>query len=315
MSRKVIIIGAGIAGLCCAKRLISSGFDVSIFEKSRGIGGRLASRRIDNGIFNHGAASLPDFRKNDDMPKFLKYLLEKAVSEKILIPQGSNLTSYASMKTFTSYISKDVDIQKDSEIIGVTDTNRGAELEFRNDYKLQVKDNILIFAIPQPQVLALIQDQYPKISDAIKPAHMHAAISGLFAFNTAILTNQTFLENANIFGFHENARMGQILKLDCWTIHSKKSYGIKWSHLNKNEIKELLYNDFKNLVAGCFPQLVYSAGHRWLYGFTEKALNENFIFDDLGKIGICGDWCLGTNVLDAAISGTMLAEEIVSFSI
>ena len=77
MSRKVIIIGAGIAGLCCAKRLISSGFDVSIFEKSRGIGGRLASRRIDNGIFNHGAASLPDFRKNDDMPKFLKYLLEK----------------------------------------------------------------------------------------------------------------------------------------------------------------------------------------------------------------------------------------------
>ena len=38
-------------------------------------------------------------------------------------------------------------------------------------------------------------------------------------------------------------------------------------------------------------------------------------FDELDKIGICGDWCLGKNVLDGAISGTMLAEEIVSSTI
>ena len=77
----------------------------------------------------------------------------------------------------------------------------------------------------------------------------------------------------------------------------------------------MLFTDFKNLVTGFFPQPIYSAGHRWLYGLTEKALNINFIFDDQNRIGICGDWCLGKNVLDAAISGTRLAEQIVSSSI
>ena len=46
---EVAIVGAGVAGLVAARTLTDHGFAVRVFEKSRGVGGRLASRRIDPG--------------------------------------------------------------------------------------------------------------------------------------------------------------------------------------------------------------------------------------------------------------------------
>ena len=52
---KVAVIGAGVAGLCCARELLRRGVDVDVFEKSRGLGGRLANKRLDWGQFDLGA--------------------------------------------------------------------------------------------------------------------------------------------------------------------------------------------------------------------------------------------------------------------
>ena len=311
MSRKVVIIGAGAAGLTCAKQLIKSGFKVSIFEKSRGLGGRMASRRIENGIFNHGASRIPNFRIYSNVPKGLKSILETAVKKNILIPQKNHLTSIGGMKTFTSYLSEGLEIEKNSEIIAVKRVDLEVELHLKNDSKIPIKDNFLVFAIPQPQVLQLLINDFTDIYNLVEPAKMYASISGLFGFDKAILLDHSFIENDCIFGFHENSRRGQNIKLDCWTIHSKKAYGIKFSHLNKDQIKERLFRDFEKLTSSNLPQPVYANGHRWLYGFTEKALKKNHIYDKKFKIGICGDWCRGDTVLDASISGISLANEIL----
>ena len=50
-----LIIGAGIAGLTAAQRLQSAGFGVRVVDKGRGVGGRMATRRVAEGVFDHGA--------------------------------------------------------------------------------------------------------------------------------------------------------------------------------------------------------------------------------------------------------------------
>ena len=54
-SMRVAIIGAGLAGLAAARSLQNNGINVTLFDKSRGPGGRMATRRVDELAFDHGA--------------------------------------------------------------------------------------------------------------------------------------------------------------------------------------------------------------------------------------------------------------------
>lgn len=51
-------MGAGLSGLAAARTLTAAGHDVVVFEKSRGLGGRLASRRVGDAVVDHGAPAL-----------------------------------------------------------------------------------------------------------------------------------------------------------------------------------------------------------------------------------------------------------------
>ena len=53
--KSVAVVGAGLAGASAARILLAAGYAVSVFDKSRGVGGRMATRRRDGDAFDHGA--------------------------------------------------------------------------------------------------------------------------------------------------------------------------------------------------------------------------------------------------------------------
>jgi renalase len=66
----IVIIGGGMAGLSAATALAKTGASVTVLDKGRGPGGRMAARRVEIGgeqvSFDHGAQYLtardPAFR-------------------------------------------------------------------------------------------------------------------------------------------------------------------------------------------------------------------------------------------------------------
>jgi len=54
----VIVVGAGLAGATAARLLVAAGHAVAVFDKGRGPGGRLSTRRVDDAAFDHGAIAL-----------------------------------------------------------------------------------------------------------------------------------------------------------------------------------------------------------------------------------------------------------------
>ncbi len=50
-----VVVGAGVSGLLAARELQSAGWRVLVLDKGRGVGGRMATRRVGAGTFDHGA--------------------------------------------------------------------------------------------------------------------------------------------------------------------------------------------------------------------------------------------------------------------
>ena len=74
--KKLAIIGAGISGLFLGY-MLKNHYDITMFEKSRGTGGRMASRRKDDFIFDHGA---PFFTvKTKEFQDFLRYFIQEGI--------------------------------------------------------------------------------------------------------------------------------------------------------------------------------------------------------------------------------------------
>jgi predicted NAD/FAD-dependent oxidoreductase len=51
----VVVVGAGIAGLMCARRLVDEGRDVAVLERTAVPGGRVATERFGGAVFDTGA--------------------------------------------------------------------------------------------------------------------------------------------------------------------------------------------------------------------------------------------------------------------
>jgi renalase len=73
---KIAIIGAGIAGLTLARHL-NPKYEITIFEKSKGLGGRMATRYDDEYEFDHGAQYFT--ARSQEFKDFLKPYIEKNI--------------------------------------------------------------------------------------------------------------------------------------------------------------------------------------------------------------------------------------------
>ncbi len=94
----VAVIGAGMAGLVCAQQLKQAGYSVLVVEKSRGLGGRVATRRLHDIWADHGACYLKP--KGEFFQNF--YLLITSIFR--LVALRSQVFFFRICYTFTSII-------------------------------------------------------------------------------------------------------------------------------------------------------------------------------------------------------------------
>ena len=85
----------------------------------------------------------------------------------------------------------------------------------------------------------------------------------------------------------------------------------KSGRIRQKQNKRALFKEVSNVVPISLPKPNYEAGHRWLYGFTERSLGKAYLFYKNESVGVCGDWCSGSTILDAASSGVKLAEQVL----
>ena len=174
-TKHIAVLGAGISGTIAARTLRDRGFDVTLFDKSRGLGGRMATRRGDPGIsFDHGAqyftARDPHFQRyvqswieQGIVAEWTGAIAEIDASEptppqaRAKIDQPQRFVAVPGMTAIARHLAADLPLQLDTRIARAT-CDGGAWRLLDESNRENGPFDRLIVSFPAPQSATLLAD-------------------------------------------------------------------------------------------------------------------------------------------------------------
>jgi len=164
MNETIAVVGAGIAGLLLARALKDRGEDVVVLEKSRGLGGRLATKRVDAAVFDTGAQY---FTAKSE--RFVGLVAGWAAHGVVAPWPGASAHRWIaqpSMNALGKYLAQGLDVRRESKVLKVQREFGGWKLTIENQEAMPA--GRLALTAPLPQSLALLQaggvDLAPKLA-------------------------------------------------------------------------------------------------------------------------------------------------------
>ena len=166
--KRVLVIGAGVAGLSSARRLVRSGIEVVVLEKSRGLGGRCATWRVQDQPVDYGAGfyhgshpeflaalrAVPDVKRLEGWP--LRVAGEGTPCQPGAFARGESRLAFAEgMTVFPKYLAADLEVRRETRATALREREGGVEIETADGATLHA--DALILATPSPQARDLLQ--------------------------------------------------------------------------------------------------------------------------------------------------------------
>ena len=313
---RIAVIGAGMAGLICAERLKAAGHRPVVFEKSRGTGGRLATRRGPHGGFDHGAQFVT--ARGEGFTARLAALTEAGAAAPWR-PRGQDKaerdnwrTGRPGMSGLIKPIAAALDVRTGLRLAGARrDPSQGWELDFETGESEGGYDALLITApAPQSAELARAAGAADLAPDGVVLAPCWA---GMLVFDAPFHSGLDVLaadDDGLAFAAREASRPGRDAATERWVAHADPAWSREHLETAPEDVAPALFDLFRARFADS-PAPAAMSAHRWRYAKVETALGEACIWDETRRIGFAGDWCLGPRVEAAFDSGAALAERVV----
>lgn len=317
MTIKVAIIGAGLSGLTCAKQLQHRGFSVDIFDKGRGVGGRMSSRRTSWGYIDHGTQYFTvkdplfkEFLKNYDSiiavweGKFARWQ-EKEFTP--FFPENPRYVASMGMNNLCKSMNLKVRLQ--TKIIQLEKSTSWTLVD-DNEEKYSGYDIVIVTA-PPAQTYDLLKDK-TNITSSIEAMKMYAC------FSLMVIPEEKL--NLCFDGVElQHPVLGWVAMNDSKPMRGEKGAivmqsNFTWAEDNLEENRDVLIEIIKKNTEDVFnikfANNLYESLHLWRYALPVLNNEKGYYLDEDNNIGICGDWCLKGKVESAFLSGYYLAEKL-----
>jgi renalase len=339
-TQHIAIIGVGMAGVVCARTLRQAGHNVTLFEKSRGLGGRMSTRASAFGSFDHGAQYFtvrdPRFELAlGTVPGLCKPWSANAV--RVLDPNGRVIEAGLPggerhwvaapgmndlVKAWAAPLVEDHNVQLQTRVTKIsadplhqngwqlhTESDDGAQLVYAGFDKV-------ILAIPPAQASELLAAaQLSSLAEPLKNVRVDPCWTLMVAYPQAVQPGLITIGpqwNAARSTHHRIAWMARESskpgreRIERWTVQASAPWSAEHIQDTPDRITGKLLKAFAE-ITGIRATPAHVQVHRWLYAKTAQPLGQSHLWFKAQGIGLCGDWCLGHRVEDAFVSGLELA--------
>jgi renalase len=315
----IAIIGAGLSGLNCARHLVLAGHSVTVFEKSRSLAGRAATRRWEGQIVDHGVqyftARTENFRQ--DLETICPGEILQ-IEAPVLGPDGSEIPAEDSARFYHRQgnnrlgpavvaSSPDITIHKEHTLQQLDPTSSGWQLQFAEGPIAEFSNVIL--SLPTPQTARLL-DLGNTETNLYAPC-----LTGFFLLNEnwpgrtrEAYGRYTDDGHEGLWSACENHKAGRV-QPDCTALVAQASPG--WSEQFLETESSAWLPALGQLVAQAWnlsPNWTATFGHRWRFArrtqrFTPPPLPPGLF--------LTGDSLCHSRVEDVWLTGAHTAQEVL----
>jgi predicted NAD/FAD-dependent oxidoreductase len=311
---RIAVVGAGIAGLSAARALADRGHQVVVHERSSMVGGRAGTRQIravemPRGLagaslaFDYGAQyfTVRDERFSAAAAEWERDRVIARWTGRIVVFDGEGW--------------EDVDDDTARYVgipgMGAIATALSAGIEIKHGTKIESLDELassfdrIIVATPAPHAAALVA-HVPALGPAVSRVRMMPSwtVAAAFEDRVAARFDAAFVNGSPLGWMARNtSKPKRDWRVDTWVIQATTAWSAAHIDDRSDDVGAFLMEAFDDLVSAGLPRAFYATVHRWRYATAEPPLAIGAIHDRESRITVCGDWCLGSRIEDAYLSG------------
>jgi renalase len=331
---EIAVIGAGIAGLTCAQKLQQAGKSVILIDKSRGLGGRLATRRLAGTHADHGVCYLQ--AKGDRFGQWMDELvsvgilrvwttgIHRLAADGSLQLPSKLANCYAAplgANSIAKYLGRDLEIIGDKLITSIEPINNGWQLSSK-DPEFSLTAAQVVMATPPAQALAITKEAIdPACIQQLSNVQFSRSITAIAVYPTTDQTAAAAITWQGIqcidhptlawIGLDSSKQLNPtqpVLVIQSSAAFAEQHFDAPDLAIVGQKLIDAIVPLIPTLTT---PELVQV--HRWGYAFAQNPLSDLFLTaQTAAPLYFGGDWCGGNRVESAYLSGMAIADRILN---
>lgn len=306
---KIAIVGSGMSGLAAADQLVAAGHEVQLFDKARGPGGRMSTRRVDiAGLqvgFDHGAQY---FTARD--PAFQAVVAgweAENIVQRWTAAGDEAWVGSPAMNAPVKKLASQHDVRWSARIADLTRAENGWQLVCDGEM-LPVEFDAVILAIPAEQAAELLAPRHKEFSAMARSTPSSPCWTVMLAFDEPVKTQRaTFRDDAVLGWAARNSDKPGRAETESWVLQASPEWSAEHLEDDAVHVTHALVERFEQLSGASLPVPLVKSAHRWRFARSGQTECEA-LYDRDQRLGVCGDWLIGPRVECAWLSGNALGK-------
>jgi renalase len=323
--KSCVIVGAGISGLLAANTLKQEGWTVTVLDKG-GVGGRMATRRVGEGTFDHGAQffTVRGARFANLVEGWLRAGVATEWTRGFADAEGQpnedghpRYRGSEGMTSIPKHIAQGLDVRTVERVVGVDDGDDGWEIECESG--LRAVGNALLLGAPVPQALDLTSSRSYTLPHGARRQLEAVSYDPCLAL-MVLLDDSTGvpepggmqIKSEPLDWIGDNRRKG-ISEAPAVTVHAGPEWSRSHFEDDETEITEsMISRAGDHLGTDLARALVATSLARWRYSWVTNPHPEPcLVASDDPPLLFCGDAFGQPKVEGAALSGLAAADHLL----
>lgn len=311
MKRSVAIIGAGIAGLSCADVLSAEGWKVTLFDKGRKAGGRMASRRIETALgkasFDFGAQYFTV--RDDGFAGQVSRWADAGLAARWPDAGSDAWIGIPAMNAVVRDMAARHEVRFTHHVSGLA--REGTQWRLLGEGMPGEQFDAAVLALPAEQAAPILTLHDFELARTALFARSQPCWSGMFAFEAPLPHRADILRNHGILAWaaRDSAKPGRTGP-ESWVVQATPQWSTAHLERAPGEIAPLLLAALQDATGSHVHAPVAHSVHRWRYALS-AGTGLGCLWNEKLLIGACGDWLLGPRVECAWMSGQKLGKRIL----